>query len=59
MLLTSAGALVGASSLAPRAMSPAEKVDIGDKMPHTNLSLQGNNLRRKGIRVNGVAPGPI
>jgi NAD(P)-dependent dehydrogenase (short-subunit alcohol dehydrogenase family) len=35
-----------------RAISPAEKVDVGDKSPHTNFSLQG-----KSALVTGAARG--
>jgi len=51
MLATSAGAVVGASTIA-RAMSPAEQADIGDKTPHMNFSLQG-----KAALVTGAARG--
>jgi hypothetical protein len=51
MLATSAGAVVGASTIA-RAMSPTEQADIGDKTPHTNFGLQG-----KAALVTGAARG--
>jgi NAD(P)-dependent dehydrogenase (short-subunit alcohol dehydrogenase family) len=51
MIATSAGALVAASAAA-RAMSPAEKADVGDKTPHVDFSLQG-----KSALVTGAARG--
>jgi len=50
MLATSAGALVGASMIG--AGKAATEIDIGDKTPHTNFTLQG-----KGALVTGAARG--
>src|SRR5437868_10557535 len=46
-----AGAVLGASTIA-RAISPAEKADIGDKTPHVAFSLRG-----KSALVTGAARG--
>jgi NAD(P)-dependent dehydrogenase (short-subunit alcohol dehydrogenase family) len=51
MLATSVGAVLGASTIA-RAISPAEKADIGDKTPHVAFSLEG-----KSALVTGAARG--
>ncbi|HEX4696531.1 MAG TPA: SDR family NAD(P)-dependent oxidoreductase [Candidatus Udaeobacter sp.] len=51
MLATTAGAVLGASTISP-AMSPAGQADVGDKTPHVTFSLQG-----KSALVTGAARG--